>query len=185
MASSALDILSGLAAAAAGLSGEKVSKSGAIPGLDLAAIVPALLGKSGGVAGIAGTLASAAVKSGLLKGSNLGGLAELAGSLLSSSAAKATATTKTSGEGIAGLAAAIMGSSGSNLGSIATMASKLAGTAKDAKGLTSMAIELGKTLNSSFGVSLNGSSTALKALDKVLGDDTKASLFKAALKGLF
>jgi len=181
MASSAISILSGIAAASAGLAGEKVSKSGAIPGLDLATIIPALLGKSGG--GVVGTLASLASKSGLLGSSTLGSLAELAGPLIS---AKAGGAKKTAAGGIAGLAAAIAGGSGSgaDLGAIAAMASKLAPGAKDSKGLTGMASELGKTLSSSFGVSFNGSGTALKSLDKVLGGDTKGDLFKTVLKSL-
>ena len=181
MASTAISILSGIAAASAGLAGEKVSKSGAIPGLDLAAIVPALLGKSGG--GIAGTLASLASKSGLLDSSKLGSLAELAGTLIS---AKTGGAKKSATEGIAGLAAAITGGSGSgaDLGSIAAMATKLAKTAKDSKGLNGMASELGKTLAGSFGVSFNGSGTALKSLDKVIGNDTKGELFKTILKSL-
>jgi hypothetical protein len=186
MASSTLNTLSGIAAAAAGFAGEKVSKSGSIPGLDLAAIVPALLGKAGGAGGIMGTIVSAAAKSGVLNSSNLGKLAELAGPLISFSNAKTTGAKKTSAEGIMGLAAAIVGGSGTgaNLASIATMASKLAGTAKDNKALTSMASELGKTLSGSFGVSFNGSETAVKALDKVLEGDTKGKLFQAILKGL-
>ena len=193
MASSALNILSGIAAAATGLAGEKVAKSGEIPGLNLATIVPALLGnKTGGTgSNLLGTLASAAMKSGLLNSSNLGNLAELAGSLISAKTSKQT-TEKTTEEkktatgGIAGLAAAIVGSSGSgtNLVSIATAAAKLAKTTKDEKGLTSMASDLGKTLSSSFGVSFAGSGTAVKALDKVLENDTKSDLFKAILKGL-
>jgi len=185
MASSALSVLSGIAAAAAGLAGEKVSKSGSIPGLDLATIVPALLGKAGGGSSILGTVASVAAKSGLLNSTNIEKLAELAGSLLSSS--KTTSgTKKATTDGIAGLAAAIAGGSGTgaNLASIATMASKLGKTTKDDKGLTSMASQLGKTLSSSFGVSFNGSGTAVKALDKVLESDTKSELFKAILKGL-
>ena len=72
MASSAINILSGVAAAVAGLAGEKVSRDGTVPGLDLAAILPAMLGKSGGIAGImGGTLASVA-KTGLLNNSKLG-----------------------------------------------------------------------------------------------------------------
>ena len=186
MALSTLNVLSGISAAVAGLAGEKIPKDGVIPGLDLSAIVPALLGKTGGAAGIAGTLASAAVKSGLLKNSGMGNLAELAGSLLSSSTKTAPAKKALSTEGIAGLAAAITGSSGSgaDLGAIAGMASKLAKTAADNKALTGMASELGKTLSGSFGLSLNESGTAIKALDKVLGKDTKSALFKAVLKGL-
>ena len=185
MASSSLSVLSGIAAAAAGLAGEKVSKSGSIPGFDLAAIVPALLGKTGGGGGIAGTLASVAVKSGLLGSSKMGSIADMAGSLLSFSNKSAPATKGATG-GIAGLAAAIAGSSGSgaNLGAIATMASKLGKTAKNDKELTGIASGLGKTLNSSFGMSFNGSGTALKALDSVMGNDTKGGLFKAVLKGL-
>ena len=183
MASSSLSVLSGIAAAVTGLAGEKVSKSGSIPGMDLAAIIPALLGKSGG-GGLMGTLASAAVKSGLLGGSKMGGLADMAGSLLSlptTGIAK-----KTPANGIGGLAAAIIGSTGSgaNLGSIAAMASKLVKTAKSDKELTGIASGLGKTLSSSFGLSFNGSGTAIKALDKVMGNDTKGDLFKAVLKGL-
>ena len=181
MASSALNVLSGISAAVAGLAGEKVPKSGTIPGLDLATLVPALLGKSGGSAGIVGTLASAAVKSGLL---NTSSLTELAGSLFS--LGKTTAAKKTETGGIAGLAAAIAGNTGTgaNLGSIASMASTLAKSAKDTKGLTSIAGELGKTLGSSSGISFNGGATALKGLDKVLGSDVKTDLFKAVLKGL-
>ncbi|MDR0447567.1 MAG: hypothetical protein LBH07_02755 [Treponema sp.] len=182
---SSLNVLSGIAAAAAGLAGEKVSKNGAIPGLDLTAILPALLGKTGGAAGIAGALASAALKSGVLNNSKMGDLAGLAGSLLSLT--KKTGTGKqTAAEGIAGLAAAVVGSSGSgaDLGSIASLASKLAKTAKGDKELNGMASELGKTLSGSFGVSFNAPGTALKALDKVLGNDTKGELFKSVLKSL-
>jgi len=188
MGSSAFNILSGIAAAAAGLSGEKVSKNGVIPGLDLAAIIPALLGnKTGGASGIVGALASVAVKTGLLKSSKLGNLASLAGSLISSGK---TGTTNTAAGGIAGgiegLAAAIAGNSGSgaNLGSIASMASTLANSVSNKKELTGMASDLGKTLSSNFGVSFNGGGSALKALDNVIGSDTKGDLFKAVLKGL-
>jgi len=183
MASSALNILSGIAAAAAGMAGEKVAKDGTIPGLDLAAILPALLGKSGGAAGILGNVASIAAKSGLLNSSNLGNLASLAGSLLS--VGKAQTTTKTATSGIEGLAAAIAGNTGkaSALGSIATLASTLTKSSTDKKETTNMASELGKTLSSKFGVSLGGG-TAVKALDSVLGNDVKGELFKAVLKGL-
>ncbi|GBU26981.1 hypothetical protein R84B8_00497 [Treponema sp. R8-4-B8] len=182
MALSALNVLSGIAAAAAGLAGEKVSKDGAVPGLDLAAIIPALLGKSGGIAGIAGGALAAVAKTGLLNNSKLGNLAELAGSLFSFG--KADTTQKTTG-GIAGLASAIIGNSGGGaLASIATMASGLAKSAKNEKEVTGMASELGKTLSSSFGVSFDGGGTAIKALDKVMGNDTKGDLFKAILKGL-
>jgi len=184
MGSSALNILSGIAAAAAGLTGEKVAKSGAIPGLDLAAIIPAMLGnKAGGAAGIVGTIASVAAKSGLLDSSKLGDLAGLAGSLISSG--KAGTTAKAAG-GIEGLAAAIAGNSGSgaNLSSIASMAITLAKTVKNKKELTGMASDLGSTLNSKFGVSFNGGGSALKALDKAVGSDAKGELFKAVLKGL-
>ncbi|MCL2320034.1 MAG: hypothetical protein FWC45_08105 [Treponema sp.] len=184
MASSALNVLSGIAAAAAGLAGEKVPNTGSIPGLDLAEIIPALLGKTGAGGGIAGTLMSVVAKTGLLGGSKLGNLAELAGSLLSFS--NPAGTEKKAAGGIAGLAAAVIGNTGSgaNLGSIAALASKLGNTAGNDKDLTSMASNLGKTLSDSFGISLNGSGTALKALDKVLGDDTKSALFKTILKGL-
>jgi hypothetical protein len=184
MASSSLNILSGIAAAATGLAGEKVSKNGAIPGLDLAEIVPALLGKSGGGAsGIAGALASAAAKSGLLNNSKLGNLADLAGSLLSSG--NTGAVKKTAG-GIEGLAAAVIGNTGSGaaLGSIASMAITLAKSVKNKKELTDMASNLGKMLNGNFGVSFNGAGTAIKALDKVLGNDAKGELFKVILKNL-
>ena len=181
MASSALNVLSGIAAAAAGLAGEKISKGGSIPGLDLAAIIPALLGKSGGGgAGILGTLASVATKTGLLNSSNL---AELAGSLISYGKSGGTAK-KTGTDSIMGLAAAIVGNSGSDQGAIATLAAKLAKTASGDKELTGVASELGKTLSSSFGVSLNAPGTAIKALDKVIGSDIKAGLFKAVLKGI-
>ena len=183
MASSALTILSGVAAAAAGLAGEKVSKDGTVPGLDLAAIIPAMLGKTGGAASIVGNLASVAAKSGLLNSSSLGNLAELAGSLLSPG--NSVAGKKVSG-GIEGLAAAIVGNSGSgaSLVSIASLASTLAKSVKDKKELTGMASNLGKTLGGSFGVSFSGGGTALKALDKVTGSDVKGELFKAVLKGL-
>ncbi|MCL2209533.1 MAG: hypothetical protein FWC19_06570 [Treponema sp.] len=186
MASSAISILSGIAAAAAGLSGEKVAKSGAIPGLDLAAIIPALLGNKAGAGGnLLGTIASVATKSGLLNSSNIGKLAELAGSLITSSG-KATGKAASATEGIAGLAAAIMGGSGTgaSLVSIAKMATGLGKTAKDEKGLTGMATELGSTLAGKFGVNFAGSGTAVKALDKVLEKDTKTALFKAVLSGL-
>jgi hypothetical protein len=186
MATSALSVLSGIAAAATGLAGEKVSKTGSIPGLDLAVIIPALLGNTGKTSGVAGTLTSLAAKSGLLNSSNIGKLAEVAGSLLSFSK-KTEGTKKTAAGGIAGLAAAIAGGTGtgSNLVSIATAASKLAKTAKDNKALTDIASKLGKTLSSSFGISLNGSGTAVNALDKVLEGDTKSELFKSIIKGLF
>jgi hypothetical protein len=182
MASSALNILSGIAAAAAGMAGEKVAKDGTIPGLDLAKILPALLGKSGGAAGVLGNVASIAAKSGLLNSSNLGNLASLAGSLLS--VGKTETASKTAG-GIEGLAAAIVGNAGtgSALGSIAKLASTLVKSTTDKKETTSVASELGKTLSSKFGVSLGGG-TAIKALDSVLGSDVKGELFKAVLKGL-
>jgi len=182
---SALNVLSGIAAAATGLAGEKVSKDGTIPGLDLAAIIPAMLGKAGGIAGIAGiagNVLAAVAKTGLLNNSKLGNLAELAGSLFSFG--KAAATKKATG-GIAGLAEAIMGSTGAgSLASIATMALTLAKSVKNENDVNNMASELGKTLASSFGVSFAGGGTALKALDKVMGDDTKGEIFKAILKGL-
>ena len=185
MAASAINVLSGIGAAVAGLAGEKVSKSGSIPGFDLAAIIPALLGQSGGTAGsIAGMLTSAVAKSGLIKGANI---AQLAGSLLSIGKGTETTTTKkTAADGIAGLASAILGNSGkgADLSSIASLATTLAGTAKDEKGLLSMATKLGKLLSSSGGVSFEGSGTALKALDSIMGGDTKGDLFKAVLKGL-
>jgi len=211
MASSALNVLSGIAAAAAGLAGEKVAKDGIVPGLDLATIVPALLGsKSTGTgtgSSLLGNIASAALKSAVSKatggtsgasssGSGLGQLASLAGTLLTSSAAKkatetkAAATTKTSTASsavatIASLAAAIAGNTGgSSLATIATLASKLAGTAKTEKEKTSMASELGKTLSSAFGVALNGSGAAVTALEKALPSDAKSTLFTSILKGL-
>jgi hypothetical protein len=185
MASTALSILSGIAAAAAGLAGEKVSKTGSIPGFDLASIIPAMLSKAGGSGGgILGTITSLATKSGLLNSTNIGKLAELAGPLISLAKTKETKTSPA--EGLAGLAAAIAGGSGNaeNLVSIATTAANLAKTAKDSKSLTSMASELGKKLSSSFGVSFTGSGTAVKALDSVLKGDTKSKLFQAILNGL-
>jgi len=182
MALSALNILSGIAAAATGLAGEKVAKDGTIPGLDLAAIIPAMLGKSGGIAGLAGNALATVAKAGLLNNSKLGNIAELAGSLLSFG--KADTAKKATG-GIAGLAEAIIGNTGAgSLGSIATMASALAKSAKNEKEVNGMASDLGKTLSNSFGVSLGGGGTALKALDTVMGNDTKGALFKAVLKGL-
>jgi len=183
MASSAINVLSGVAAAVAGLAGEKVSKDGAIPGLDLAAIIPAMLGKSGGAAGVLGGALASVAKTGLLNSSNLGNLASLAGSLLS--VGKAETTTKATG-GVEGLAAAIIGNAGTGaaLGSIATLASTLVKSAKDKKETTNVASELGKTLSSKFGVSLGGGATAIKALDGVLGSDVKGELLKAVLKGL-
>jgi hypothetical protein len=184
MSSSALNILSGIAAAAAGLTGEKVAKNGTIPGLDLAALVSAMLGnKAGGAAGIVGTLASVAAKSGLLESSKLGNLAGLAGSLISCGKA---GTVKKAATGIEGLAAAVAGNSGSgaDLGSIASLAITLEKSVKNKKELTGIASKLGKTLNSNFGVSFNGGGPALKALDKVMGSDAKGELFKAALKSL-
>ena len=70
------------------------------------------------------------------------------------------------------------------IGSIATMASMLAKSAKNEKEVNGMAFDLGKTLSSAFGVSFDGGGTALKALDTVMGNDTKGALFKAVLKGL-
>jgi len=212
MASSALNVLSGIAAAAAGLAGEKVAKDGIVPGLDLATIIPALLGsKTGGTgSSLVGTLASAAVKTAVSKatsgtkaasetsgsGAGLAQLASLAGTLLTVSAAKKTTETKaatatktskasTAVATIASLASAIAGNTGgSSLSTIATLASKLAGTAKTEKEKTSMASELGKTLSSAFGVSLNGTGSAVTALGKALPDDTKSALFTSILKGL-
>jgi hypothetical protein len=184
MALSVLNVLSGIAAAAAGFAGEKVSKNGSIPGMNLASIVPALLGKTGEVGGIAGTLASTALKSGLLNNSKMGNLAGLAGSLLSFGKTKAVNNTGVGG--IESLAAMITGASGieNDLASIGSLASSLAGTAKSEKDLTSMASELGKSLSGSSGISFTGGGMALKALDKVIGNDTKGNLFKAILKGL-
>ena len=181
MATSAINVFSGISAAVAGLAGDKVSKTGTIPGLDLATILPAMLGKSGGTSSLLGTLASVATKSGLLNTSNL---ADLAGSLFS--LGKAGAAKKTDGTGIAGLAAAIAGNSGkaADLGSIATMATSLAKTAKDSKGLTGIATELGKTLSSANGISFSGGAAALKGLGSVVGGDVKGELLTAVLKGL-
>jgi len=191
MAISGLNVLSGIGAAVAGLSGEKVSKTGAIPGFDLAAIIPALLGKATGGTGssgsnLLGTLTSAVVKSGLINSSNL---ASLAGSLFSfgKQSTPAQQQQNTSAGGIAGLAAAILGNSGqgADLVSIAKMATGLAKTANDSKGgLTGIASELGKALSGSGDVHLAGGATALKALDKVMQGDTKTELLKAVLKGL-
>ena len=188
MASNALSILSGIGAAAAGLAGDKVSKNGSIPGLDIASIIPALLGQSGGAAGgILGkvaSVASVASKAGLLNNSKLGNIAELAGTLLSVGKADAKASKAT--DGIAGLAAAIMGGdgSGSAIASIASMALGLGKTAKDEKSLTGMASDLGKTLAGKFGVSLGSTATDVKALDNVMEPDTKTDLFKTILKGI-
>jgi len=182
MALSALNILSGIAAAATGMAGEKVSKDGIIPGFDLATIIPAMLGKAGGIAGIASTALSAVLKTGLLNNTKLGNIAELAGSLLSFG--KANTSTNTTG-GIGGLAEMIMGNTGTgSLASIATLASSLVKSAKNEKEVNNMASDLGKTLSDAFGVSLGGGGAAIKALDKVLGDDTKGEIFKAILKGL-
>jgi len=190
MASSALSVLSGIGAAAAGLAGEKVSKSGSIPGLDIATIVPALLGqKAGGAGGVLGkvaSVASVASKAGLLKNVDLGSIAELAGSLISIKSKSTKTTAAAEKGGIAGLASAIMGGTGTgaNLASIATLASKLGKTAEDDKGLKKIASDLGGTLASKFGVSFGGAGTAVKALDKVLEKDTKTDLFKSILTGL-
>jgi len=190
MASSAMSVFSGIAAAAAGLAGEKVSKTtGAIPGLDLATIVPALLGSKAGAGGIVGKIASAATavaKSGLINSSTIGKLGDAAGSLISLSKKTGAKETATAVDGIAGLASAIVGGTGkaASLASIATMAAKLAKTAKDNKALSSLASNLGKTLSSKFGVSFNGAGTAITALGKVLEGDTKTALFQAILKGL-
>ena len=189
MASTALSVLSGIAAAAAGMSGEKVAKTGVIPGLDLATIIPALLGSKGGKAGgVLGTVASVALKSGLLNSSNMGKLVDMAGSLfkLSGKADTQKAASASPLEGIAGLAQAIAGGegTGANLVSIASMASNLTKTCKDEKAVAGLAGELGKTLAGKFGISFCGSGTAVKALDKVLEKDTKSELFSAILKGL-
>jgi hypothetical protein len=74
--------------------------------------------------------------------------------------------------------------SGADLGFIASLASSLAESAKGEKDLTGMASELGKALSGTSGISFNGGGTALKALDKVMGNDTKGNLFKAILKGI-
>jgi hypothetical protein len=200
MASSALNLLSGIAAAAAGLAGDKVAKDGTVPGLDLATIIPALLGSKTGTTGsssLLGNLASAAVKTVVSKatsgasgsGGGLAQLASLAGNLLTAKKTTDTtaAATKTSSAAatIASLASAIAGNTGgSSLATIATLASKVAGTAKTDKEKTSMASELGKTLSSAFGVSLNGTGSAITALGKALPSDTKSTLFTSILKGL-
>jgi hypothetical protein len=190
MASSAMSVLSGIAAAAAGLAGEKVSKTtGAIPGLDLATIVPALLGSKAGTGGIVGKIASAATavaKSGLINSSTISKLGDAAGSLISLSKKTGAKDTASAVDGISALAAAIVGGTGkaTGLASIATMAAKLAKTAKDNKALAGIATNLGKTLSSKFGVSFNGAGTAITALGKVLEGDTKTALFQAILKGL-
>jgi len=183
MSTSALSILTGIGAAAAGLSGEKVSKSGEIPGFDIASIITALLGKSGGGGNLLGTIASLASKTGVLNSSNVGKIAELAGSLISTGK---TSSSKKETSGIAGLAALITGGSGSgaDLVSIATMASKLGKTAKDESSLSNMASDLGKTLSGNFGVSFNGSEKTVNALDNVLENDSKSVLFKSILKGI-
>jgi hypothetical protein len=183
MSSQALNILSGIGAAVTGLAGEKVAKSGEIPGLDFAKLIPAMLGKAGGGGGIMGNIASAVAKSGVLNNVNVG---ELAGSLLSFAATKAAGGTakKAGASGVAGLAAAILASSGkADLSSIALMAAKLTKGSDDKKGLTAIASELGKNLGSS-GVSFSGGATAVKALDSVMGKDIKTELFKTVLKGL-
>jgi hypothetical protein len=130
-------------------------------------------------------------------GSGLGQLTSLAGTLITTSAAKKATTTKaaatttssskasTAVATIASLASAIAGNTGgSGLATVATLASKLAGTAKTEKEKTSMASELGKTLSSAFGISLNGTGTADTALEKALPSDTKSVLFSSILKGL-
>jgi hypothetical protein len=184
MALSALNVLSGISAAAAGLAGEKVSKTGTIPGIDLASLIPAFLGqKAGGAGGLLGSIASIASKTGLLNSTNL---AKLAGSLFSSSQDVKVSKADTDAGGIAGLAAAIMGGSGkgTSLASIASMASNLAGEAKNKKEVNTMATDLGKTLSESFGLSFGGGSTALKALDTVVKNDDEGGLLKSILKGL-
>jgi len=182
MALNALSVLSGIGAAAAGLAGDKVAKDGVIPGFDVGTIVTALLGKSSG--GLLGTIASVATKSGVLNSSNIGKIAELAGSLFSAGKTKETKTAEKGG--IAGLAAAIMGGSGDGAGlaSIASMALKLGKTAKDETSLLGMATDLGSTLSSSFGLSFGGSEKTVSSLDKVLGSDTKSALFKSILTGI-
>jgi hypothetical protein len=181
MALLALNVLSGIAAAAAGFHGEKVS-GGSIPGLDIAKILPAMLGgKAGGAVGMLGSLAS---KAGLLGGnSKQGNLAELAGSLLSPG--KEGAMKETDG-GVQGLAAAILGNSGSasNLGAIANLATKLGKTAHNKNELLDMASQLGKMLSSGGGVSFNGGGTAIKALDNVLGNDAKGTILKTILSAV-
>ena len=182
MAINALNILSGIGAAAAGLAGDKVAKDGVIPGFDIGTIVTSLLGKSGG--GLLGTITSVATKSGVLNSSNLGKVAELAGSLFSVGKTK-EAETKEKG-GIAGLAAAIMGGSGDGAGlaSIASMALKLGKTAKDEPSLLSMAADLGSTLSGKFGLSFGGSEKTVSALDKVMEGDAKTAIFKSILTGI-
>jgi hypothetical protein len=181
MSSQALNVLSGIGAAVAGLAGEKVSKSGEIPGLDVSQLIPAMLGKAASGGGIMGNIASAVAKSGILNNVNV---VELAGTLLSFAASKSGTAKKAGTSGVAGLAAAILASSGkADLSSIALMAAKLTKGSDDKKGLTAIASELGKNLNSS-GVSFSGGATAIKALDSVMGKDIKTELFKTVLKGL-
>lgn len=185
MASAGLNILTGIGAAAAGLAGEKVSKTGTIPGFDLAAIVPALIGKSSGGNNLLGTLASVATKTGLLNSENIGKITELACTLISAGKTSGAADTKAK-SGIPGLAAAILGGSGSgaDLATIAKMATKLGKTAEDENSLLGMATDLGKTLSGQFGVSFGGSKTAINALDKVMEDDPKTAILKSILKGI-
>jgi hypothetical protein len=182
MPATALNVLSGIGAAVAGLNGEKVSGSGAIPGLDIAAMIPAMLGSKseGGAGNLLGSIASAAAKSGLVKDSNI---MELAGNLLSVDKSKG-APKKADANTVAALASAVLSCTGKgDLASIAAIAIKLASSVKDKKGLLGIAAELGKTLASS-GVSFKGAGTALKALDKVTGGDIKGELFKTVLKAL-
>jgi hypothetical protein len=202
---SSFSVLSGIAAAAAGLAGDKVAKDGSIPGLNMASIVGALAGSAGGgsalgglVSGLAGNLGglgglvSAAAKSGLLTPENMSALTKVASSFLSAKAPAATAVKKAAADttGVGGLAAMIAGTSGSagDLGKIATLAASLAKTQKSEKEVGSLASTLGKTLKSSFGVGLDVPATAVSGLGKALtasgGSGDSGALLQNILKGL-
>jgi hypothetical protein len=193
----AVSILSGIAAAAAGLAGEKTAKDGSVAGLDIGSIVGSLVSgatgstssSSGG--GILSGLKSVASKVGL--GSVVSSLAgsaltKAAGSLLGGTTEAAAAAKSDSGAGgVAGLASAILGGTGSasSLSSIASLASGLIGGKSDSA-VTKIAGQLGTALSDS-GLSLNlpgAASTALKGLTSSLGDDTKSTLFTSILKKL-
>jgi hypothetical protein len=175
-----VSIFSGLAAAAAGLAGDKVAKDGSVAGLDIGSIVTSLAGgsKTSSSGGLLSGLASLASKTGLLSGSNL---TKIAGTLLTFNGTAGKETT-----GVAGLASAILGGTGSasSLTKIASLASTVAGTAKSESGLTKIAGQLGSALSDS-GLSLNlPGASALKTLSSALPADTKTTMFTSILKKL-
>jgi hypothetical protein len=194
----ALSIISGIAAAAAGLAGEKISKNGTVPGLDITQIIEVLGVSSANAnsgarfAGIAGFAAKAA-KRGLL-GAGAAGVAELAENFIKTkkNTGKSDKRATKPENSIAGLASIIAETTGkaADLIKIAELASVLAKDKKNDTELKGAASLLGKTLKEKFGIAFNLSdSSVLKELEKIFpsakeSGDLKGDLLKAILKNI-